>query len=54
MFRLKDIKTYSVAQLYDFRAKALLSQGNGCQFSQMLENRIEKLRIELIKRGETI
>jgi hypothetical protein len=53
-FRLKDLKKYNVGQLYTFRAKALLSQGNGPDFSQMLENRIDKIGKELIKRGETI
>lgn len=54
MFKLKEIKNYSIAQLYNFRATAMLSQGNGPNFSQMLENRIEKLKIELEKRGEII
>lgn len=53
-FRLKDIKNYSVSELYNFRGRALLSQGNGYIFSQMLENRIDKLKIELQKRGEVI
>jgi hypothetical protein len=51
-FRLKDIKNYTVSELYNFRGRALLSQGNGYLFSQMLENRIEKLKKELEKRGE--
>lgn len=51
-FRLKDIKNYTVSELYNFRGRALLSQGNGYMFSQMLENRIEKLKKELEKRGE--
>lgn len=50
MFKLKDIKSYTVSQLYDFKAKALLSQGNGFVFSRMLENRIEKINVELQKR----
>lgn len=54
MFRLKDLKSYTVSELYFFRGKALLSQGNGHLFSQMLENRIEKIGLELIKRGESI
>jgi len=53
-FRLKDIKNYTVLELYNFRGNALLSQGNGYMFSQMLENRIEKLKVELQKRGEII
>jgi hypothetical protein len=53
-FRLKDIKNYTVSELYNFRGRALLSQGNGYMFSQMLENRIEKITIELQKRGEKI
>lgn len=53
-FRLKDLKSYNTSQLYDFRAKSLLSQGNGANFSKMLENRIEKLGKELIKRGKSI
>lgn len=53
-FKLKDIKSYTVSELYNFRAKALHSQGNGYMFSQMLENRIERLKIELQKRGEII
>ena len=54
MFKLKYIKKYSIAELYNFRAKAILSQGNGTNFSQMLENRIEKLGIELEKRNQLI
>lgn len=54
MFKLKDIKNYTVSELYNFRAKAMLSQGNGHLFSQMLENRIEKIGSELKKRGELI
>ena len=53
-FRLKDIKNYTVSELYNFRGRAFLSQGNGYMFSQMLENRIEKITIELQKRGEKI
>lgn len=53
-FRLKDIKSYTVSELYNFRSKAILSQGNGYMFSKMLENRIEKLKVELQKRGEII
>ena len=54
MFRLKDIKTYSISELYVFRGKAMLSQGSGHLFSQMLENRIDKIGKELKKRGEII
>ena len=54
MFRLKDIKKYSVSQLYNYRANALLSQEHGPKFSQMLENRIDKLKKELERRGEKI
>ena len=54
MFRLKYIKNYTVGELYNFRGKAMLSQGNGYMFSQMLENRIEKIGVELEKRGETL
>jgi hypothetical protein len=54
MFRLKDIKTYTVGELYIFRGKAMLSQGNGYMFSTMLENRINKIGIELEKRGEIL
>lgn len=54
IFRLKDIKNYTISELYNFRTRAILSQGNGCVFSQMLENRIEKLKIELQRRGELI
>jgi hypothetical protein len=50
MFKLSEIKKYTIAQLYRYRAKAILSQGNGPAFSQMLENRIEKIDNELIKR----
>ncbi len=53
IFRLKDIKTYTVGELYNYRAKAILSQGNGYLFSQMLENRIDKIGFELVKRGES-
>lgn len=54
MFKLKDIKKYTTGELYIFRGKALNSQGNGPAFSQMLENRIEKIGKELIKRGKKI
>ncbi len=54
MFKLKDIKNYTVSELYNFRAKAMLSQGNGHLFSKMLENRIEKIEVELKKKGELI
>ena len=50
MFRLNDIKRYTVSELYIFRAKALSSQGSGNMFSQMLENRIQKIDFELQKR----
>ena len=50
MFRLNDIKSYTVSELYIFKAKALLSQGSGNMFSQMLENRIQKIDFELQKR----
>ena len=53
-FRLKDIKNYTVSELYIFRGRAILGQGNGYMFSQMLENRIEKLKKELEKRGEIL
>lgn len=53
-FRLKDIKHYTVSELYNFRGRALLYQGNGYMFSQMIENRIEKIKIELQKRGKLI
>jgi hypothetical protein len=53
-FRLKDIKTYTVSELYNFRARAMLSQGNGHLFSQILENRIDKIGAELEKRGEIL
>lgn len=53
-FRSKDIKNYTVPELYNFRSKALLSQGSGYLFSKMLENRINKIKDELEKRGETI
>ena len=53
-FRLIDIKSYTVEQLYHYRAKAILSQENGHGFSQILENRIEKTGKELKKRGEKI
>jgi hypothetical protein len=54
MFRLKDIKNYSVSELYRFRALALLSQGSGYMFSQILENRINKIGVALEKRGEIL
>ncbi len=54
MFRLNDIKSYTVSELYIFRGKALLSQGNGHLFSQMLENRIQKIDIELQKRTKNV
>lgn len=53
-FRLKDIKHYTVSELYNFRGRALLYQGNGYMFSQMIENRIEKIKIKLQKRGKLI
>lgn len=53
-FRLRYIKTYTISELYYFRAKAILSQGNGHLFSQILENRIDKIGKELERRGEII
>lgn len=50
MFRLEDIKIYSTSELIKFKALAILSQGNGHQFSKMLENRINKISVELSKR----
>lgn len=51
IFRLKDIKTYTDSELYIFSGKAMLSQGQGYTFSQMLENRIIKIKKELQRRG---
>lgn len=53
-FRLKDIKTYTISELYTFRGMAMLSQGNGHLFSRMLENRIDKIKLELERRGEIL
>ena len=53
-YKIVNIKKYSIAELYNFRAKAMLAQGNGPEFSQMLDNRISMLKGELIKRGESI
>ena len=53
MFTLKNLKNYSNNELLNFRAKALLSQGNGANFSKMLENRISKIDKEFNKRGFT-
>jgi hypothetical protein len=54
MFRVLNIKKYTVQELYDFRAKAILSQGSGRNFSQMLDNRIEMIKGQLIRKGEKI
>lgn len=50
MFRLKDIKTYSISELEVFKAKAMISQGVGNEFSQKLENRIQTINSVLRKR----
>ena len=47
---LKDIKTAKNDELLIWQAKAMNAQGNGNSFSQMLENRIEKIQKELDKR----
>jgi len=47
---LKDIKTAKNGELLIWQAKAMNAQGNGANFSQMLENRIEKIQKELDKR----
>ena len=49
-FGLKDIKKMSLSDLYYYAGKAMLSQGNGCNYSQMLENRIERINKEIEKR----
>jgi hypothetical protein len=51
MFKIKFLKTYAVSQLYHFSGVAMLSQGNGCRYSRMLENRINLINKELLKRG---
>lgn len=50
MFTLKNIKSYSTGELYRFKGTAILSQGNGSEFSKMIENRIIKIESELNKR----
>lgn len=48
--KLKEIKTASLADLHYAAGKAKLSQGNGANFSQMLENRIAAIEKEIAKR----
>ena len=48
---LSEIKTATKSQLLMAQAKAMNAQGNGANFSQMLENRIEKIQKELDKRA---
>lgn len=50
--KLSEIKAASTADLFYYLGKTKFSQGNGPEFSQMLENRIEKIEKELKKRGE--
>lgn len=48
---LKEIKTASLGDLHLAAGMAKLSQGDGPNFSRMLENRIEKLDAEIAKRN---
>ena len=47
---LKEIKTATKSELLIWQAMAMNAQGNGPNFSQMLENRIDKIQKELDKR----
>jgi hypothetical protein len=49
-FTINNLKTYSNDELMYYRARAILSQGEGSNYSKMLENRIEKIYSELKKR----
>ena len=49
--KLSEIKTASKSDLLNAAANAMLSQGNGPKFSQMLENRLLAINRELDKRN---
>jgi len=48
--KLSEIKTATDSQLLKAQADAMNSQGHGVNFSQMLENKINKIQIEIDKR----
>lgn len=48
--KLSEIKTASLSDLHYAAGKAILAQGNGANFSQMLENRITAIEKEIKKR----
>lgn len=48
--KLSEIKTASTGDLLYYAGKAMLSQGEGPNFSQMLENRLTKINQEIDKR----
>lgn len=50
-FDRKSIRVMSIAELYYYCARALLAQGTGPRYSQMLENRIVALSKEITKRS---
>lgn len=50
MFKLTEIKNYTICDLHKFKGLALASQGTGKYFSKMLENRITKIENELHRR----
>ncbi len=47
----QDIKTATHSELLTWQAMAMNAQGNGANFSQMLENRIDKIKKELDRRA---
>lgn len=50
---LKQIKTATIAELHYAAGRAILSQGDGANFSKMLENRIAAIEKEILKRNNT-
>ena len=48
--KLKEIKTATLSQLHYAAGRAIMAQGNGPAFSQMLENRITAIEKEIKKR----
>jgi len=48
--KLSEIKKASLPDLHYAAGKAILAQGNGPNFSQMLENRITAIEKEIKKR----
>ncbi len=49
--KLSKIKTATLSELHYAAGKAILSQGNGPAFSQILENRINAIEKEISKRS---